>query len=100
MIIEERIYTLKIGALKQYRALYLNGARQVQRQILGNCLGYYFTEVGTQNQVVHLWQYDSFEERSVRRAKLMENPIFQSFMRESAHLLECQENRILKPLIE
>lgn len=98
MIGEERIYTLKIGALGPYKELYLAEGLEVQKQILGNLLGYYFTEVGMQNQVVHLWGYDSFEEHERRRAELFQHPDWLADIKKCATLVERQENRILKPL--
>lgn len=41
---------------------------------LGRLLGYFITEIGELNAVVHLWGYDSFEERARRRAALAGEP--------------------------
>lgn len=98
MIVQERIYTLKIGALNDYRDLYLSGGFEVEKSILGNLIGYYFTDIGTQNQVVHLWGYESFEDRETRRAELFRNPDWMAYIRAAAPLIDRQENRILKPL--
>ena len=43
---------------------------EVQVRILGNMVGYYFTDVGPLNQVVHLWGYESMNDRYERRAGL------------------------------
>ena len=98
MIVEERIYTLKPGALPEYRAIYLAEGKDVQIDTLGNLIGYYVTEIGPQNQIVHLWGYDSFEEREARRAKLFQDPKWLSYIEKVKHLVEKQENKILKPL--
>lgn len=99
MIVEERIYTLRIGAVPAYRALYLAEGYEVQKAILGNLIGYYFTDVGTQNQIVHLWGYDSYEDREQRRSRLFEDPDWLAYIRKAAPFIERQENRIMKPLI-
>ena len=98
MIVDERIYTLKIGALNAYRELYVSEGLAVQKRILGNLIGYYFTEIGTQNQIVHLWGYESLADRDARRAALFQDPEWLAYIEKSAPLLERQENRILKPL--
>lgn len=98
MIVEERTYTLKIGALNDYRDLYLAEGFEVQKSILGNLIGYYFTDIGAQNQVVHLWGYESYEDRETRRAELFRNPDWLAYIRNAAPLIDRQENRILKPL--
>lgn len=99
MIIEERIYTLKPGALAQYRALYLEHGYELQKSILGNLIGYYVTEFGPQNQVIHLWGYESHDERDRRRAELFSNPDWLDYIKSVAPLVETQENKLLKPLV-
>lgn len=99
MIVEERTYTLKIGALPAYRSLYLAEGYAVQKETLGNLIGYYFTDVGPQNQVVHLWGYDSYEERERRRAALMGDPQWLAYINKAKDFVERQESKILKPLL-
>lgn len=98
MIVDERIYTLKVGALKAYRDLYVAEGKDIQTRILGDLLGYYFVDVGTQSQVVHLWAYDSFDDREQRRAALFGDPDWLAYIAKVTPLVEKQENRIMKPL--
>ncbi|MEH6403660.1 MAG: NIPSNAP family protein [Sneathiella sp.] len=97
MIVDERIYTTKIGKTKDYLDLYERKGLAVQTEILGHFVGYFQTEVGPLNQIVHLWAYDSFEERSRRRALLGADPRWQEYVTEMRPLLEKQENKILLP---
>ncbi|MBL4907897.1 MAG: NIPSNAP family protein [Sneathiella sp.] len=97
MIVDERIYTLKIGKIKVYLELYERMGLAVQTKILGHMVGYFHTEVGPLNQIVHLWAYDSFEERSRRRAILAADPEWMAYVKEMRPLLEKQENKILVP---
>jgi len=72
-----REYTLHAGKMSEYLRLYEREGLALQREILGHMVGYYATEVGPAvNQVVHLWAYESFEDRLRRRAKLAEDPPF------------------------
>ena len=64
MIVDERTYTLQIGAVGKYLKLYEATGMTIQRRILGNLLGFYSTEVGTLNQIVHLWGYESMDDRN------------------------------------
>lgn len=57
MIVEERIYSLNIGAVPQYLKLYEEEGLAIQRPILGRMVGYFHTEIGPQHQIVHLWAY-------------------------------------------
>lgn len=45
MIVEERIYTLKIGAINEYKKLYLAEGYEVQKAILGDLIGYYLSPI-------------------------------------------------------
>ena len=54
MIVEERDYRLHPGKLKTYLDLYAAEGMAVQKQILGNMLGYFSTDLGELQHVVHL----------------------------------------------
>ena len=54
MIINQRTYTIPTGLLRDFLSLYATEGRAVQIEHLGACHGYYTTEVGELNQVVHL----------------------------------------------
>ena len=56
----------------------------VQKRILGHLVGYYSVEVGPLNQVVHLWAYDSLDERAKRRAALWADPEWLAYVNEPA----------------
>ncbi|MBI2316349.1 MAG: NIPSNAP family protein [Betaproteobacteria bacterium] len=97
MIVEERIYQLKIGKAAEYLKVYEQEGMAIQRPILGNLLGYYSTEIGALNVVVHLWGYEDLAERARRRAQLQADASWRAFLPKLAALIERQENRILVP---
>jgi len=74
MIYELRTYTVKPGTLGDM----VNAASTVSRDIRGDNFGklegYWFTEIGPLNQVMHMWSYDSFDERAKLRGELANNP--------------------------
>ena len=55
MFVEERMYRLKIGAVPEYLKHYQETGMAVQLKHLPHMVGYYFTEVGGLNSVVHMW---------------------------------------------
>jgi hypothetical protein len=57
MIVEERIYSLHPGQAPEYLRLYEAEGLEIQRAILGRMVGYFSTEVGPLNQIVHMWAY-------------------------------------------
>ncbi|VTU32042.1 hypothetical protein H6CHR_03721 [Variovorax sp. PBL-H6] len=98
MIVEERSYTLRMPYGPQdYLALYEAEGLEVQRAILGRMLGYFHTEVGPLNTMVHLWGYDSFEDRMTRRAALGADPAWQRYLARIRPLIESMSNRLLIP---
>lgn len=98
MIVEERCYVLRMPwGPQEYLALYEAEGLAVQRETLGNLLGYFHTEVGGLNTMVHLWGYDSFEDRMRRRAALAVEPRWQAYLPRIRPLIESMSNRLLLP---
>ena len=53
-----------------------NEIREIHVSILGNQIGFFYTEFGELNKVVHLYGYDSYDDRDKRRAILAKNKDF------------------------
>ncbi|WP_011581853.1 MULTISPECIES: NIPSNAP family protein [Chelativorans] len=98
MIVEERIYRICSGKMKDYLALVRDEGLAIQKPILGNLIGYFVTEIGPLNHVVHMWGYDSLDDRARRRAALASDPRWQAFSPRLAETIESLENRILVPV--
>lgn len=98
MIVEERTYRIKPGQLPAYLALYDGRPRELQQAILGNLVGYFTTESGDLNNLVHLWAYDSFDERTERRARLAAESDWQAYLVRCTPLILRMSNRFLTPL--
>jgi len=97
MIVEERIYTLHPGKTPEFLRLYETEGMPMQRPVLGTMIGFFTTEFGTLNQIVHMWGYPDLETRLVRRAKLMENPAWAPFTQKLFPLILKMENKLLIP---
>jgi hypothetical protein len=96
MFVEERMYRLKIGAAPEYLKHYENEGLKVQLKHLPHMVGYYFTEVGTLNTIVHLWAYDSLDQRDKCRAAMQADPAWQAYLAKTRPLMETQETRMMK----
>ena len=55
MIYEKRTYTINPLKMADWLALYQSDALAVQTDHLGKLIGFFFTEIGVVNQVVHVW---------------------------------------------
>ena len=95
--IEMRTYTLKAGTIPDYLKVYKELGMEAQREILGHNLGYFYTEIGTLNQVIHMWVYNSLEDREIRRSKLMEDKRWKAMLPKLREFILTQETKILIP---
>lgn len=98
MIHELRTYAVKPGKLAQY--VEQSGAigRPIRGDRYGRLCGYWTTELGPLNQVVHLWEYADLAARAQARAGLARDERWvREYLPVSAPLLEWQENMILTP---
>jgi hypothetical protein len=96
MFVEERMYRLKIGAVPEYLKLYQDSGMAVQLKHLPHMVGYYFTEVGELNTVVHLWAYDSLDQRDKCRAAMQADPAWQAYVAKIHPLMETMDTRVMK----
>jgi hypothetical protein len=97
MIVDHRTYTIQHGRAKEYIKLFEKEGLPVQLKHLGPPIAYFQTAIGPQNQVVHLWAYDSLADMEKKRAKRDADPAWAKYKKKSAGMLLYQENKILKP---
>ena len=74
MIYELRTYTVKPGTLGDMVKAASTVSRDIRKDDYGKLEGYWSTEIGPLNQVLHMWSYNSFDERARLRAELAKNP--------------------------
>ncbi len=94
---EMRTYTLYVGklaeAIKHYQEL---GWPVLEKGGYGEKLvGYFTTDVGTINQLVHLWKFDDDADRRAHWARLMQDPDFLQFAGHFRPLIMTQEVQLL-----
>ena len=97
MIVEQRTYTLQIGAAPKYLELYEAEGLAIQSRILGRMVGYFSSDIGALHQIVHMWAYKDYAEREQRRAVLNADPGWKAYLPKVRPLQISQENKILIP---
>ena len=97
MIVEQRTYTLHPGKLQEMLEIYQAEGMETHRRILGNQLGYFYTEIGPLNQVVHMYGYESLDDRARRRAELTADPKWQAYLKKGVSYFQDMETKILLP---
>jgi len=97
MIVEQRTYTVAHGQMEAYLQRYERDALPLQKKHLGRLLGFFVSEIGPLNQVVHLWVYDSLADREQRRAALDADPAWHAFKLDNRGTFVAQEVKIMIP---
>mgnify|MGYP000884754241 CR=1 FL=1 len=92
-------YTINPLKMADWLALYQSDALAVQTDHLGQLIGFFFTEIGVVNQVVHIWAYESLDDRLVRRARMAQDERWQTFSRKNRELaaVERLESVLMRP---
>ncbi|MCB1744839.1 MAG: NIPSNAP family protein [Gammaproteobacteria bacterium] len=98
MLYELRTYTLRAGSQPIVAKNSGEVGRDIRGDNYGRLEGYWMTEIGPLNQVMHLWSYESFDERIRLRTELGKNrrwreeylPLIRPhLLRQDIRLLEC-----------
>ncbi|MCX8997177.1 NIPSNAP family protein [Rhizobiaceae bacterium BDR2-2] len=97
MFYEIRTYRLKNGTIPGYLTAVGEEGIAIQKTHLGKLVGYFFSEIGPINEIVHIWAYESLDDREARRARLAADPAWQAFLPRIRDLIEVAENKIMKP---
>ena len=97
VIVEERTYHVHAGKLGEVVKMYETEGIALQLEHLGNLLGWFWVDVGELSSIVALWGYGSYGDRERRRAELMKDARWQSFIARLQPHLHTQWNRILVP---
>jgi len=96
MYYEIRTYRLKNGAIPDYLKVVGDEGIAIQTKHLGTLVGYFFSEIGPINEIVHIWAFASLDDRSERRARLMADPDWRAFLPKIRDLIEVADNKIMK----
>jgi len=100
MLYEMRTYTLKPGTLGDMVKAASTVSRDVRGDNYGKLEGYWSTEIGPLNQVMHLWSYKDYDERTRLRAELSKNARWGSeYLPLIRPLLMRQDIRLMNALI-
>lgn len=97
MIVEHRTYILHPGKLGSFMQLMESEGIGIEAPVLGRLLGYYTSEIGELNKVVHLWAYESYEDRQARRAQLNARADWQAFVAKVVPMIRTMRNEVLVP---
>ena len=100
MLLDVRTYTCYPGTIKPHLALYRKIGKDVQIKHLGLPVAFLICESGNPNQYIHIWAYESADDREKKRDKMWADPDWINYTEKSAELgaLAQQENKLMKPV--
>lgn len=97
MIVNIRTYTLVPRKMPVYLKLFEElGLPAMQRHGL-DLMGYYTSVVGPQNQLVHIWRYESLADMEAKRSARDADSGWQEFLARTEGLVLVQEDKVMKP---
>ena len=96
MLIEMRTYTFLPGKMPEFLALVEKVCLPMQLRHLGQCVGFFSTDVGKLNQLVQMWAYKDMNDREIRRVNLYADPDWQSYLDRAFPMILSQENCLLR----
>lgn len=95
MIYEIRTYSVKPGSVPEWERRFAEA--YTVRAKYSPLYGMWHTEIGPLNQVVHMWAYESLQQRADTRAAAVKDPSG-GWPPHSTELLVTQESDILRPI--
>ena len=96
-IVDFRSYTLNHGMLNHFLMIYKKYGIRLQSKYWNDNLGYFTTFTGTQNQIIHLWGFNSYEEKDNRRNQLMRLEEWKNYLEKIFPLFKVMENMTMRP---
>ena len=99
MLVDHRTYRIKAGMTQGHLEIYEKHGFATQSRHLGQPLCYMYAESGDVNTIVHQWAYEDAADRAKRRAAMLADPEWRSYLgklNESGYLLE-QKTSLMIP---
>ena len=96
-VYELRTYTLEVGKLGEAMRLYREKGWPALEAggFDAKLVGYFTSDVGTINQLVHLWRFDDDADRRAHWRRLFKDDPFMAFAGELRPLILKQESQLL-----
>ena len=93
---ELRTYTLYVGKMAEAVKVYQEYGWPALQAHGDKLVGYFMSDVGTLNQLVHLWKFDDDADRRRFWAGVFGDPKFMEFAGKIRPLVLSQENKLLQ----
>lgn len=95
-LVDHRVYTIRLRKMSEFLDVFNRLAMPILVETLGRPLGFWVSDVGPQNQFVHLWAYEDMADYERRCRARDSHPQFPEYLSASEHLITAQENRLIR----
>ena len=96
MIYDHRTYTLVTRKLKPYLKLFEDFALPVMQENGMVLERYFVTQIGSLNEVVHIWRYESLAALEQIRIRRDADPRWADYLKRSEGMVLMQQNKIVE----
>ncbi len=96
-IYERRTYSVTVGQMAEVIRLYTTEGWPALQQggFADKLVGYFVSDTGELHQLIHVWRFDSDDDRRAFWKRLFENAEFMAFARQLRPLVRRQENQLM-----
>ena len=97
IVYEKRTYSVTVGQMAEVIRLYSTlGWPALERGgFAGKLVGYFVSDTGELHQLVHLWRFESDDDRRAHWKRLFEDADFMAFAKQLRPLVKTQANQLL-----
>jgi len=94
---EKRTYCVTVGQMAEVMRLYktLGWPALEAGGFANKLIGYFVSDTGQLHQLIHLWRFDSDEDRRDHWRRLFDDADFMAFAKQLRPLLQTQSNQLL-----
>lgn len=97
MVVDVRTYTLIPRKMAKYLELFEKHGLPVMKRHGLELAGYYVSQIGPLNQVVHLWRYDSLADMESKRTARDADPAWGEYLSLTEGMVLAQDNKVMRP---
>ncbi len=96
-IYEKRTYSVTVGQMSEVLRLYKTQGWPALEAggFAKKCVGYFVSDTGELHQLIHLWRFESDDDRRAHWTRLFADEAFMAFAKQIRPLVKTQSNQLL-----
>lgn len=96
MIIDHRTYQIVPRKMPEYMKAFMGMCVPINRKHFGPEVGIFVSEVGPQNQLIHMWRYEDYADFERKRKARDADPDWPAYLKATEGLLVSQETKLIR----